>query len=110
MHQRDLTPVELADLLDAAYRQDRGLGGEGLGLPERVELADFLGCHPDVQAKAWLAWQELIAEGGDMEEGEPQYWLDVEFVEPCPEHNSTSPALSGFCHKIRRTVRDDQIR
>ncbi|THF68330.1 hypothetical protein E7T06_16835 [Deinococcus sp. Arct2-2] len=85
MHPRDLTPVELADLLDAAHRQDRGLSREGPDLELRGELADFLGCHPDVQAEAWAAWQELMTEGGDIEEDEAEYWLDVEFVEPCPQ-------------------------
>lgn len=79
MHPRDLTPVELADLLDAAYRQDRGLSWEGPDLKLRAELADFLGCHPGVQAEAWRG---IL--GGD--EDEAGYWLHVEFVEPCPEH------------------------
>ncbi|MFB9991156.1 hypothetical protein ACFFLM_04045 [Deinococcus oregonensis] len=52
MHPRDLTPVELADLLDAAYRQDRGLSREEPNLVTRVELADFLGCPLDVQTEA----------------------------------------------------------
>ncbi|MFB9991205.1 hypothetical protein ACFFLM_04310 [Deinococcus oregonensis] len=81
MHPRDLTAVELADLLDAAYRQDRSLSREGPDLVTRVELADFLGCHPEVQAEAWSAWQEIL-EAED--EDEAQYWLDVEFVEACP--------------------------
>lgn len=85
MHPRQLTPVELADLLDAAYRQDRGLDGFGLDLAERVELADFLGCHPDIHSAAWEAWQEIMSEGGDIDESDAQHWLDVEFVEPCPQ-------------------------
>jgi hypothetical protein len=85
MHPRDLTPIELADLLDAAYRQDRGLSREGPAPELRVELADFLGCHSDVQAEAWAAWQELMTEGSDVDENEAEYWLDVEFVEPCPQ-------------------------
>ncbi len=52
-----------------------------------MDLADFLVCHPDVQAEAWAAWQEIIVEGGDIDEDEAQYWLDVEFAEPCPEHS-----------------------
>ena len=60
MHPRDLTPVEIADLFDAAYRQDRGLTREGLNLEVRLELADYLGCHPNVQAEAWAAWREQI--------------------------------------------------
>ncbi|WP_245556631.1 hypothetical protein [Deinococcus aquatilis] len=79
-----MTAVELADLLDAAYRQDRGYGGEGLGLLERVELMAYLGRHPDVQTEVWAAWQELL---GAREDADAQYWLDVEFVEPCPEHS-----------------------
>ncbi|MFB9995467.1 hypothetical protein ACFFLM_26400 [Deinococcus oregonensis] len=85
MHPRDLSPIELADLLDAAYRQDRGWAEGGVGWMERGELANYLGCHPDVQAEAWAAWQELMAEGSDIEEGDAEYWLDVEFVEPCPQ-------------------------
>ncbi|WP_019011624.1 hypothetical protein [Deinococcus aquatilis] len=85
MHPRDLTAVELADLLDAAYRQDRGLTREGPDPEVRMELADLLGCHPDVQAEAWAAWQELMDEGGDIDEDEAEYWLHVEFIEPCPQ-------------------------
>ncbi|UQN06253.1 hypothetical protein [Deinococcus sp. QL22] len=44
MHPSDLTPVDLADLLNAASRQDRGLSREGPNLEMRSELADYLGC------------------------------------------------------------------
>jgi hypothetical protein len=77
MHPRDLTPVKLADLLDAAYRHDRGLSSEEVDWNQRGELADFLGGHPDVQAEAWEAWQELMAEGGDVDEDEAEYWLHI---------------------------------
>lgn len=50
-----------------------------------MELADLLGCHPDVQAEAWAAWQELMDEGGDVDEDEAEYWLHIEFIEPCPQ-------------------------
>jgi hypothetical protein len=51
----------------------------------RMDMADFLGCHRDVQAEAWAAWQELLAESGDVDADEAEYWLDVEFIEPCPQ-------------------------
>jgi hypothetical protein len=83
MHPRDLTPVEMADLLDDAYREDRGLGTAGPDPVTRLELADYLGCHPKVQAQVWEAWQELLRLEQDVEEGDAEFWLDVEFVEPC---------------------------
>ena len=40
------------------------------------------------RAEAWAAWRdELIADGRSLEEAE--YWLDVEFVQPCPEDRPT---------------------
>ncbi|UQN06256.1 hypothetical protein [Deinococcus sp. QL22] len=86
MHPPDLTPVEIADLLDAAYRQDRGLTHDGPDLTVRLELADYLGCHPEVQSETWNVWQELMGdEEGDVLEDDAAFWLDVEFVEPCPD-------------------------
>ncbi|UQN10125.1 hypothetical protein [Deinococcus sp. QL22] len=87
MHPRDLTPAELADLLDDAYREDRGLGTAGLEAKVRLELADHLGCHPELQAQVWEVWQEMLILEGDVEEGDALFWLDVEFVEPCPEQS-----------------------
>ncbi|WP_420594274.1 hypothetical protein [Deinococcus sp.] len=49
---------------------------------ERTALADFLGCHEEVRAAAFEAWcTELVG----VSEDEASYWMDVEFVEPCPE-------------------------
>ena len=85
MHPRDLTPVEMADLLDDAYREDRGLGTAGLDPVTRLELADYLGCHPEVQAEVWAAWRDVLLLEGEIGEDDAEFWLDVEFVEPCPE-------------------------
>jgi hypothetical protein len=85
MHPRDLSPIELADLLDDAYREDRKLGTNGPDPAVRLELADFLGCHPEVQAEVWAAWRDVLLLEGEIEENEAEFWLDVEFVEPCPQ-------------------------
>ena len=84
MHLRDLTPVQLADLLDDAYREDRGLGNAGPDPVTRLELADYLGCHPEVQAQVWETWQELLTLEDEVQEEDAAFWLDVEFVKPCP--------------------------
>ena len=56
-----------------------------LALPSALALADYLGCHEDVRAAAFAVWcQELDG----VTEDEAAYWLDVEFVEPCPEERS----------------------
>ena len=85
MQPRDLTPVEMADLLDDAYREDRGLGTAGPDPVTRLELADYLGCHPEVQAEVWAAWRDVLLLEGEIGEDDAEFWLDVEFVEPCPE-------------------------
>lgn len=58
----------------------------GLGLsPNDLhrELADYLGCHPDVQAAAWDLWAtELLLTGQDL--SEPGGWLDFDFYEAVP--------------------------
>ncbi|MFC5849566.1 hypothetical protein [Deinococcus petrolearius] len=66
MRPADLTPVEIADLLTEAYSQDRR-GHGSLKLDTRTALADYLGCDEDVRA-----------------EEAAEYWLDVEFIQPCP--------------------------
>jgi hypothetical protein len=81
----DLTSSHIAELLDAAYRQDRRLPSEGVGWTKRGTLANYLGCHPEALTKAWAAWQEILAEGGDVDEDEAQYWLNVEFVKLRPK-------------------------
>jgi len=64
MHPHDLTPVERADLLDDAYREDRGLGTVGPDLVTRLELAEYLGGHLEVRVRVWEAWQGLMSKGG----------------------------------------------
>ena len=84
MDVRDLTPIEIANLLDAAYRTDQGEVADGPDAATRSDLADRLGCDEDLRAEVWSAWRdELIAQGRDLNDAE--YWLDTEFVEPCPE-------------------------
>ena len=85
MHPRDLTPVEIADLLDAAYREDRGLGDGGPDTATRLELASYLGGHPEVEAQAWEVWQALIAFEDEVDEDDAQFWLHVDFVELRPQ-------------------------
>ena len=78
--------MEIADLLDAAYREDRGLDGEGLEPEERQALGDYLGCHEEARAAAWEAWQEVFPDEPEYAQADDiEYWLDVEFVQPCPE-------------------------
>ena len=85
MRLPELTPTELADLLARAYAADHDEAGDALGAAERMALADYLGCHEDVRAAAFAVWcQELDG----VTEDEAAYWLDVEFVEPCPEERS----------------------
>ena len=50
---------------------------------ERAALADYLGCNEEARGAAWAAWS---AELNSTDWDEAEYWLDVEFVEPCPEH------------------------
>ena len=50
MDVRTLTPVEIADLLDAAWRADQGEDVQGPGPLTRTYLADWLGCHEDLRA------------------------------------------------------------
>ena len=84
MNVRDLTPVEIADLLDAAWLADLGSGKDGPDAAIRAALADRLGCDEDLRAEAWAAWQELLtADGCPVNDAE--YWLDVAFIHPCPE-------------------------
>ncbi|SMB85632.1 hypothetical protein SAMN00790413_03482 [Deinococcus hopiensis KR-140] len=50
MRPADLTAVEIADQLHAAYQEDRRLAPAGPDKHERLALADDLGCHEE-------AWQ-----------------------------------------------------
>lgn len=78
----DLTPTEIADLLSQMYEADCGNAADAPSQEQRTELADDLGCHEEARASAREAWcLELNPADGDATE----YWLNVEFVEPCPE-------------------------
>ncbi|MBB5362037.1 hypothetical protein [Deinococcus humi] len=83
MRPADLTPDEIADQLARMYDADQGDSDDLSSAQERTALADYLGCHEDTRAAAWAAWSvELNPADWDT----AQYWLDVEFIEPCPEH------------------------
>lgn len=84
MHRADLTPTELADILHRAYLTDLGDDVDAPGPSLRASLADYLGCHPAVRTAAWEAWQESLDDAG-INPDDAEYWLDVEFIEPCPE-------------------------
>ncbi|MXV21805.1 hypothetical protein [Deinococcus xianganensis] len=56
MDVRDLTAVEIADLLDAAWREDQGEAVRGPDQETSMSLADRLGCNEDRHAEAWAAW------------------------------------------------------
>ncbi len=79
MRPADLAVPEIVDLLDDAYREDRGGPSAGLARAERVELADYLGCHKEIRAEVLHLWQERLSwQGGDTEDAE--FWLDMEFM------------------------------
>ncbi|OLV16877.1 hypothetical protein [Deinococcus marmoris] len=81
----DLTPAELAGLLTRAYAADYGEPGDAPSAAECTALADYLGCHEEMRAAAFAVWcQEL----NGVTEDEAEYWLDVEFIEPCHEERA----------------------
>ncbi len=81
MDVHTLSPVEIADLLDAAWLDDLGGGKDGPDPETRAALADRLGCDAALRAEVWARWADhLIADGCPVDEAE--YWLDVEFVQP----------------------------
>jgi len=47
---------------------------------EHRALADFLGCHEEERHEVWEIWRQAL-----VGEGDALYWLDVEFIAPCPE-------------------------
>lgn len=75
-----LTLPELALHLGDLYERAR------LGLPPNAlhrELADYLGCSPELQAAVWDLWQtELALAGRDL--GAPGGWLDYGFYDAVP--------------------------
>ncbi|CAM4313503.1 hypothetical protein [Deinococcus marmoris] len=83
MRPVDLTPAEIADQLARMYNADLGQSDDIPSPAERTALADYLGCHEEARAAAWLAW---TAELNPLDWDQAEYWLDVEFIEPCPEH------------------------
>ncbi len=64
------------------FDADHGQSDDIPTAAERAALADYLGCHEEVRAAAWLAW---TAELNPLDWDQAEYWLDVEFIEPCPE-------------------------
>lgn len=84
MRPQDLTPAELAELLHRAYPQDLGEDVDEVDMDTRQRLADYLGCHEETRAAAWDAWSDLLDDAPEIDPDAAEYWLDVEFVEPCP--------------------------
>ncbi|MBB5365960.1 hypothetical protein [Deinococcus humi] len=83
IHPADLTPIGIADQLARMYEADHGQSDDMASAEERTVLADYLGCHEEVRAEVWAAWAAGLS---PLDWYAAQYWLDVEFVEPCPEH------------------------
>lgn len=81
---RDLTVIEIAELLHEAYLEDRGLGATGPDPVTRQELADLIGCHPELRDAVWDEWRWLMVLETVVED-DAEYWLDAEFVHPRPE-------------------------
>ena len=84
MRPEDLTPPEITELLHRAYLQDLGEDVDEAGSDTRQALADYLGCHEEARAAAWDAWGDLLDDHPEIDSDAAEYWLDVEFVEPCP--------------------------
>lgn len=82
MRLSDLTPAEIADQLARMYAADHGRLDDAPTHEERTALADYLCCHEEVRVENWAAWA-VDLNPADWDAAE--YWLDVEFVEPCPE-------------------------
>lgn len=85
MNVSELSPPEIADLINTAFLHDRGDSDQNIKDAERTVLADYLGCNEDVRQEVLAAWQELLSEEPEIDLDEAEYWLDVEFVEPCLE-------------------------
>lgn len=75
-----LTSSQIARLVDELYDRARR------GWPPELrhwQLADDLGCHPEVQAAAWDLWQtELELTGQDV--GGADAWLSYSFYDAMP--------------------------
>ncbi|MDV6376012.1 hypothetical protein [Deinococcus arenicola] len=83
MRLADLTPTEIVDQLARMHAADHGHSDDSPSPAEHTALADSLGCHAEARAAAWVAW---CAELSPLDWDQAEYWLDVEFIEPCPEH------------------------
>lgn len=78
MHHLSLPEIAL-HLGDLYARAGRGWPPDDL----HRQLADFLGCHPEVRDRVWELWAtELALTGRDL--GEPGGWLDFDFYEAVP--------------------------
>lgn len=64
------------------YEADHGNPDDAPSPKQRTELADDLGCHEEARASAWEAWR---LELNPADRGAAEDWLDVEFIEPCPQ-------------------------
>ena len=85
----DLTPEEIAELLHRAYQADLGDKSTAPTADERIALADYLGCHPDARDAAWDVWSVLMQDTV-IDPDDAEYWLDVEFIDPCPQEPDPS--------------------
>lgn len=91
MHPAALTVAEIADQLARIYAADQSLSDDVPTPEERTALADYLGCHEEIRAEAWAAW---VVDLNPADWDAAEYWLDVEFIEPCPEGHPASGLLS----------------
>ncbi|RJF75568.1 hypothetical protein D3875_00530 [Deinococcus cavernae] len=85
MNPAELSSPEIADLINTAFLHVRGDSDTNISDEERTALADYLGCNEDVRQEVLAAWQEVLSEEPEINVDEAEYWLDVEFIEPCPE-------------------------
>lgn len=83
MRPADLTSFQIAEQLAWLYAADQGQPSDAPGMLPRVVLADHLGCHEEVRAQAWAVWAARL---NPLDWDAAEYWLDVDFPEPCPEY------------------------
>lgn len=62
MNPSELSPPEIADLINIAFLHDRGDTDTNISEEERTALADYLGCNEDVRQEVLAAWQELLSD------------------------------------------------
>ncbi len=83
-----MTPLEIVNLLHAAYREDRGGVPPGPARAERVALADYLGGHDEMWEAIWDLWRTELELSG-VAVRDIMQWLEEEFVPPAPEDPGT---------------------